>query len=231
MKFLSSLLIRQQIGHAAQADAQSGGIVQHGGCGGRENAGGTKRDQSAIEANNKPVISCNAPNQSGRDPAQTDQLKQVISRNRDIGNFAGDRSAAFAMECGKCSSRQAAIRSISSSFLPPKGTTCATVSRYFPPLTVMWYPLASRIADKTARGIASFSAQEKINHQNRERAICVSGQEPCRDAGQKRIGHQTVRQTPRCSQSLWATRLPAHTGSHFPQPHCRCYAARVKVTS
>ena len=38
-------------------------------------------------------------------------------------------TTAFAIECGKCSSRQAASRSISVSSLPPKGMTCATLGQ------------------------------------------------------------------------------------------------------
>ena len=37
----------------------------------------------------------------------------------------------------------------------------AIASRYLPPFTVMSYILASRIADSTEIGIASFRAQEK----------------------------------------------------------------------
>jgi len=37
----------------------------------------------------------------------------------------------------------------------------AIASKYFPPFTVTWFPLASRIAERTASGIASFKAQEK----------------------------------------------------------------------
>ncbi len=91
-------------------------------------------------------------------------------------------TTALAMEWGKCSSRQAARRSISASSRPPKGITWATTglawvrvpvlsktmvsalamaSRYLPPLTVAWQSLASRMADSTARGMASFRAQEK----------------------------------------------------------------------
>ena len=91
-------------------------------------------------------------------------------------------TTALAMEWGKCSSRQAARRSMSFSSLPWKGTTWTTVgqarvrvpvlskmmvsawaraSRNLPPLTVVWLPLASRMADSTARGMASFRAQEK----------------------------------------------------------------------
>ena len=86
------------------------------------------------------------------------------------------------MECGKCSSIHAAIRSISSALFPPNGTTSATVgsafvnvpvlsntivsasataSIYLPPFTVTLCWLASRIADNTEIGMASFNAQEK----------------------------------------------------------------------
>ena len=37
----------------------------------------------------------------------------------------------------------------------------ATASRNFPPFTVIPYPPASRIAESTVRGMASFRAQEK----------------------------------------------------------------------
>ena len=91
-------------------------------------------------------------------------------------------TTALAMEWGKCSSRQAARRSISASSFPLKGTTSATrgqawvrvpvlsktmvsafatASRNLPPFTVMCSRPASRIAESTARGIANFSAQEK----------------------------------------------------------------------
>ena len=91
-------------------------------------------------------------------------------------------TTALAMEWGKCSSRQAARRSISASFLPLKGMIWATwgqawvrvpvlskmmvsalavASRNLPPLTVMCSRPASRMADMTAKGIASFKAQEK----------------------------------------------------------------------
>ena len=86
------------------------------------------------------------------------------------------------MECGKCSSKHAAIRSSSSLPISLKDTTSTTVgcalvrvpvlsktmvsasaiaSRYLPPFTVMSYILASRIAERTEIGIASFKAQEK----------------------------------------------------------------------
>ena len=86
------------------------------------------------------------------------------------------------MEWGKCSSRQAASRSISVSLCPPKGIICTTlgqarvrvpvlsntmvsaramVSRNFPPFTVICSRPASRMADSTASGMASFKAQEK----------------------------------------------------------------------
>ena len=86
------------------------------------------------------------------------------------------------MEWGKCSSRQAAILKISflvislnttisastgSAFVrvPVLSNTmvCAsdTASKNFPPLTVMWWLFASRIAERTDNGIASFNAQEK----------------------------------------------------------------------
>ena len=65
---------------------------------------------------------------------------------------------------------------------PEKGTTCTTcgvarvrvpvlsntmvsafasASRYLPPFTVMWYSPHSRMAESTASGMESFSAQEK----------------------------------------------------------------------
>ena len=37
----------------------------------------------------------------------------------------------------------------------------ATASMKRPPLTEMWYPLLSRMAERTAMGMDSFSAQEK----------------------------------------------------------------------
>ena len=91
-------------------------------------------------------------------------------------------TTALAIEWGKCSSRQAASRSISASSCPPKGTTCATrgqawvkvpvlsktmvsaraaASRNLPPLTVIWSRPACRMAERTASGMASLSAQEK----------------------------------------------------------------------
>jgi len=96
--------------------------------------------------------------------------------------FLAALTTALAMECGKCSSIHAAIRSISSGLLLSKETTSTTVgfafvrvpvlsntmvsasaiaSRYLPPLTVTLCVPASRIADSTEIGIASFSAQEK----------------------------------------------------------------------
>ena len=92
------------------------------------------------------------------------------------------RITAFAMECGKCSSRQAAVLSSSFSSHSQKGTTIfrvgrafvsvpvlsntmvsasAMASRYLPPFTVIRWVPASRMADKTAIGMASLSAQEK----------------------------------------------------------------------
>ena len=86
------------------------------------------------------------------------------------------------MECGKCSSIHAATLNSSSGSSPLNDMTSTTVgwafvsvpvlsktivsasataSRYFPPFTVRWYLLASRIADSTEIGIASFIAQEK----------------------------------------------------------------------
>ena len=92
------------------------------------------------------------------------------------------RTTAFAMEWGKCSSRQAASCNTSCSPQPEKGTTCTTcgvawvrvpvlsntmvsafasASRYLPPFTVMWYSPHSLMAESTASGMESFSAQEK----------------------------------------------------------------------
>ena len=87
------------------------------------------------------------------------------------------------MECGKCSSRQAAMRRSSSGlFVSLKDTTSATVgcafvsvpvlsktivsasataSRNLPPFTVILCWFASRIAERTEIGMASFNAQEK----------------------------------------------------------------------
>ncbi len=86
------------------------------------------------------------------------------------------------MECGKCSSRQAAVLSISFLSFPLKGITSrtlgcafvsvpvlsntivsasATASINFPPFTSMLCSLASLIADNTATGIESLRAQEK----------------------------------------------------------------------
>ena len=86
------------------------------------------------------------------------------------------------MECGKCSSRHAAIRNISSSDSSLKLTmdlttgmafvsvpvlsntmvvASATASMYLPPLTMMSCSPASLIAESTVTGIASFNAQEK----------------------------------------------------------------------
>ena len=91
-------------------------------------------------------------------------------------------TTALAMEWGKCSSKQAARRSISFSIFPLKVkifatrgqawvrvpvlsktmvSAFATASRNFPPLTVMCSRPASRMAEITARGMASFRAQEK----------------------------------------------------------------------
>ena len=91
-------------------------------------------------------------------------------------------TTAFAIECGKCSSRHAAMRSNSSGSCPLKDSTLTTVgfafvsvpvlsntivcasamaSRYRPPFTVTLCCPASRIAESTEIGIASFSAQEK----------------------------------------------------------------------
>ncbi len=91
-------------------------------------------------------------------------------------------TTARAIEWGKCSSKQAAVLNSSSGSSPRKGTTSATTgfasvsvpvlsktivsasasaSRNFPPLTVMRCSFASRIAESTEIGIASFNAQEK----------------------------------------------------------------------
>ena len=40
-------------------------------------------------------------------------------------------------------------------------SACASASRYLPPFTVMWYSPHSRMAESTASGMESFSAQEK----------------------------------------------------------------------
>ena len=108
-------------------------------------------------------------------------------------------TTAFAIECGKCSSKQAAIRSSSSGSESLNGMTSITVgfafvsvpvlsntmvvasatdSRYFPPLTVMSHCCASRIAESTEIGIASFSAHEKstIRIDNAFVAFLVSNQ-------------------------------------------------------
>ena len=86
------------------------------------------------------------------------------------------------MECGKCSSRQAAILRSSSSPLSSKEITevttgsalvsvpvlsktmvsaAATASKNLPPFTVIPFSEASLMADSTDTGMASFSAQEK----------------------------------------------------------------------
>ena len=91
-------------------------------------------------------------------------------------------TTALAMEWGKCSSKQAARRSISASSFPLNGTifatrgqawvrvpvlsktmvsAWATDSRNLPPFTVMCSRPASRMAESTAKGMASFRAQEK----------------------------------------------------------------------
>ena len=100
----------------------------------------------------------------------------------EMFRFLAASTTAFAIECGKCSSRQAAIRSSSSSERSQNVSIFATVgsalvsvpvlsktivsasaiaSRNLPPFTVISYRLASRIAESTLIGIASFSAQEK----------------------------------------------------------------------
>ena len=53
--------------------------------------------------------------------------------------------------------RGSGCRSCQTQWCPP----LATASRKRPPLTEMWCPLLSRMADSTAMGMASFSAQEK----------------------------------------------------------------------
>ena len=92
-------------------------------------------------------------------------------------------TTALAMEWGKCSSIHAAIRRSSSELSSSlKDTTSETTgfafvsvpvlsntivvasaiaSIYLPPFTVILWVLASRIADNTETGMASFSAQEK----------------------------------------------------------------------
>ena len=91
-------------------------------------------------------------------------------------------TTAFAIECGKCSSRHAAVLKSSSGVSPLNETTSATVglafvsvpvlsntivsasaiaSRNLPPLTVTSWAFASLIAESTDIGIASFKAQEK----------------------------------------------------------------------
>ena len=96
--------------------------------------------------------------------------------------FLAALTTALAMEWGKCSSIHAAIRSISSGLFSSNDTTSTTVgfalvsvpvlsntivsasaiaSRYLPPLTVTLCVPASRIADSTEIGIASFRAHEK----------------------------------------------------------------------
>ena len=92
------------------------------------------------------------------------------------------RTTALAMECGKCSSRQAAKVNISSASWPLKGmissnsgsalvkvpvlsntiiSAAAICSKNLPPLTVTPRLEASPIADKTDNGIDNFKAQEK----------------------------------------------------------------------
>ena len=96
--------------------------------------------------------------------------------------FFAASTTAFAIEWGKCSSRHAAVRSSSSSESPLNETTFTTVgsafvsvpvlsntivsasamlSKNFPPFTLTLRFLASLIADNTAIGIESFSAQQK----------------------------------------------------------------------
>ena len=123
-------------------------------------------------------------------------------------------TTAFAMECGKCSSIQAARRSISSghcvrrkkspllrlvlpwSRVPVLSNTMvsasATASRNLPPLTVILYRLASRIADSTEIGIASFKAQEKSTISTASAFVAFLVSRYTRRRAAKSIRNQTV---------------------------------------
>ena len=66
------------IGHASDADAQGGEVVQQGGSGGRKDSGRAQNDQSTVETDHKPVISVNARLKLVRDAFQRHQLGQGI---------------------------------------------------------------------------------------------------------------------------------------------------------
>ena len=122
-------------------------------------------------------------------PCATIYSTFVCSSSWTRPRFIASTTTAVAIECGKCSSKQAAIQSSSSGLLSSNGITSTTVgcalvsvpvlsntivsasataSKNLPPFTVISCALDSRIADSTDNGIANFNAQEKstINTDN-----------------------------------------------------------------
>lgn len=68
-----------QIGHAAQADAQRRQVVHHRrGCG-SQYAGNAQTDQRTVKADYEAVIGVDAAHQTLCDTAQSNQLKQILA--------------------------------------------------------------------------------------------------------------------------------------------------------
>ena len=93
-----SILLRstkraEEIGHALQADADGGEIMQHGRGGRLQDAQSTQRDKGRVEGEHEAVVCVHALLQRVGDGLEGHQLLQTVGFDGYIGDLAGDGSA------------------------------------------------------------------------------------------------------------------------------------------
>ena len=91
---LAAGLLRQQIGHAVQADADGGKVVEERRDGGWKYAEDAHQDQEGIEGQDPGVVSVEPFHQAVADLLQEHKRSEIILGDRDVGDLPGDGGSA-----------------------------------------------------------------------------------------------------------------------------------------
>ena len=90
---LGHALLLQEVGHALEADANGGQVVQHGAGGRLQDAHGTQHDEGGVEAQHKVIVCAHPALQLVGNGLEGHQLFQTVSLDGHVRDLAGNGSA------------------------------------------------------------------------------------------------------------------------------------------
>ena len=87
---LRNLILRQEVGHALEADADGGEVVQHGRRSRLQDAQRTQRDEGRVEGEHEAIVGVHALLQGVGDGLEHHQFLQAVGLDGHVCDLAGD---------------------------------------------------------------------------------------------------------------------------------------------